>query len=472
MQLDKIELFVTIIFIMPVLTEGTRRSNYNPDAKALVGGMGLITASGPNLKDAWKNTVAGNSAIGEIHFPQYPQIKIGIAGIVKDFDPVASLVDTGIISKSELRFYSLPLQLALKSAHEALVDANLIEKVVEKRGRLEIPRWKVREGIDPNDILVIGSTGVGGSVETGIDVYKKLEQGITAGAPDIFRGLPARAATVVSLANGTKGGAFMVGAECASSNYALGVGLDRIRNGRSKIVVVVGTEAAIIPEAINMFEVNGTLSYERNPQKAPQAFEDPTSETFHRRKGFVMGVGSGTIVLIEDSYARQHGLPHHGIELAGYGDSTDAISPIFPDPEGDGTKRAIEEAIKDAGGISKKGKVVFHAHATGTGADQIEAKVIRDISGPFKRQVAGLTATKPIDAHLLGAASIKEAVETVMIIKTGDIPPVIKSENPDPVAVEAGMVRNDGKSDPDVDTGISTALGFGGTNSAVLFRRI
>ena len=436
--------------------------------KAAIVGMGTINPLGNNVEHAWNNLINGKNGIRKKTYPQYPQIGIGIAGTVVDFDVSKSLVEQNVVDKGDLRYLSLPLQYGPHAAFEALQDANLIVPHQEMRGRIPINSWILREDINPEDVCVIGATGVGGSIEAGIDVNGKLNSGRKAEVPDIFRGLPARVATVVSMTFGTRGGVFMVGAECASSNYAQGVALDRLRNRRSKVVIVVGSEASNIPEAINMFEINQTLSTQSDPDKAPRAFEDPKNEKFREYSGFAMGEGAGVMILVDPSYAKDKGLRTRAY-LSGYGDSSDAYHPSFPHPEGRDAMRAMRIAISDAGGFGNEGKIYVNAHATGTAADEIERGVIAAVMENYRARLAGLSSTKPSHGHLLGAASIVEGIWCVRALETGILPPNIKSENPQPEAVDLGLVRNEAKRVFGLRYAVNNGFGFGGTNGTAVY---
>lgn len=439
-------------------------------SQAAIVGMGAICPLGHTVEESWNNLISGRNGIRTRIYSDYPQINVSIAGTVEDFDPTASLVGRNIVSRADLRYQSPPLQFVLHAAFEALQDAGMIVRHEEQKGRMTLTSWKLRDDIDPADVCVIGATGVGGSIETGIDVHEKLKSGRKADVPDIFRGLPARVATVVSMAFGLRGGVFMVGAECASSNYAQGVGLDRIRNGRSKVVVVVAAEACSIPEAINMFEVNGTLSKQQDPNQAPRAFEDPNNPSFGANSGFVMGEGAGAMVLADPDYTRAHGLRTRAY-LGGYGDSSDAYHPSFPNPEGRDAIRAMQIAISDAGGWPKDGQIYVNAHATGTAADGIESQAIHTVVGEHISRVAGLSSTKPSHGHLLGGASIVEGIWCVKALETGILPPNIKSEHPLEISKILKLVRNEAVRTGELVMAMNNGFGFGGTNATTIYFR-
>lgn len=435
--------------------------------QAAIVGMGAICPLGNSVEEAWNNLINGRNGIRTRVYPDYPQINVSIAGTVEGFEPT-SLVERNILFRADLRYQSRPLQYALHAAFEALQDAGMIVQHQEQQGRMTLTSWKLRNDIDPADVCVIGATGVGGSIETGIDAHEKLKAGRKAEVPDIFRGLPARVATVVSMAYGLRGGVFMVGAECASANYAQGVGLDRIRNGRSKVVVVAAAEACSIPEAINMFEVNSTLSKQQDPNLAPRAFEDPQNPSFGEYSGFVMGEGAGAMVLADADYARAHGLRTRA-HLGGYGDSSDAHNPSFPHPEGRDAIRAMQIAIADAGGWPKEGQIYVNAHATGTAADSIEAQAIHIVLGEYTGRIAGLSSTKPSHGHLLGGASIVEGIWCVMALETGILPPNIKSEHPLEIATILKLVRNEAVRTGELVMTMNNGFGFGGTNATTIY---
>lgn len=439
----------------------------NYQGRASIVGMGTANPLGLSVDESWENLINGRNGIRTKTYPRYPQINVSIAGTVEGFRG-DSLVERKIVTKSDLRYLSLPLQYGPHAAFEALQDANMIVPHEKQQGKLTLSSWVLREDIDPVDVCVIGATGVGGSIETGIAVHEKLKDGGKAEVPDIFKGLPARVATVVSMAFGTRGGVFMVGAECASANYAQGVALERIRSGRSKVVIVVGSEAATIPVAVNMFEVNQTLSLQADPNMAPRAFEDPNNPTFGLYSGFAHGEGSGVMVLADPEYAKAKGLRTRAY-LAGYGDSSDAYHPSFPHPEGRDAKRAMQIAIADAGGLPGEGRVYVNAHATGTAADMIELGVIDTVTEPYGDRLAGFSSTKPSHGHLLGAASIVEGIWCVKALETGILPPNIKSMNPHELAMRLRLVRNEARRVQELLVAINNGFGFGGPNGTTVY---
>ncbi len=438
--------------------------------KAAVIGMGAITPLGPDLKTGWNNLINGVNGVGPKEFPDYPQMDVHLAGAVHGFDE-SVLVAQNVVTKSEARYLSRALQFSAGSAFAAMQDAGLLVPHTRMQGRIPIKSWKLREDINPEDVLVIGATGVGGTIQTSLEVDEKLKSHRETGQepkkadlPDIFRGLPARVATVPSLAFGTRGGAFMVGAECASGNYAQGVALERIRSGRSKIVIVVGAESSNIPVAINMFQAIGAQSTQRDKEKAPRAFEDPQSENYYESSGFIQSEGGGSIAYAEPSYARTKGLEAKAF-LVGYGDSTDAHHPSFPLEDGSQQLRAMQLAIADAGDLPDYEEYI-NAHATGTAADSIEADVIRRLN---RQRLVGISSTKPSHGHLLGATSIVEAIWTIMAMREQILPPNIKSVYPSEVAKKLGLVANEARRTRNVGIGINNGFGFGGVNATLVF---
>lgn len=447
--------------------------------KAAIVGVGAVTPVGATLYEAWPNIVNGKNGIKHLEFPDYPQIKVALAGSIDDFDPELRLRKTNIVTKSELRYLHRSHQLALAAVHEAgsMVvgrvngqEEPLFVETIEMQGTRPVKRVKINEKlVDPEDVAVIAATGVGGSVDASIITHDRLnlrdpnnpERRFSANATDIFQGLPGREATTVSLAFGTKGGVYVVIAECASGNYAQGAALDRIRNKRSKVVIVLGAESCINPVGINQFEVNQTLSLEKDPNRAPRSFDKGNS-------GFVMGEGAAVKIYMDPDYAREKGIDIAAF-ASGYTDSGDAYSITFPDPEGRGVYRTMTGAIKDAGGLPKDGKIWNKAHATGTGADELEGVVIYKVEEDFMDRVAGTSSLKPMTGHLLGAAGMAEGAFCIMALQTGIIPPSIKSEEPVEAAIRAKLVRNEAITSDELSIVFNNGLGFGGTNATMMY---
>jgi 3-oxoacyl-[acyl-carrier-protein] synthase II len=264
----------------------------------------------------------------------------------------------------------------------------------------------------------------------------------------------------VSLEFGAKAGAHALVSACASGAEAIGYGVEMIRSGRADVVIAGGTEATIHPMPISAFAASRTLSL-RN--------DDPTGASRPydiNRDGFVIGEGSGIVVLESAEHAAARGAKVYA-KIGGVGLSADGYHITSPEPSGDGQIRAMKDALADAG-VSATDIVHVNAHATSTTVgDLIEARSIRGVLGDDADHVA-LSATKSMTGHLLGGAGALETIFTVLAVSERTAPPTINVSDPDP-ELTLDLVRDTPRALREGDiAAVNNSFGFGGHNVALV----
>jgi 3-oxoacyl-[acyl-carrier-protein] synthase II len=266
----------------------------------------------------------------------------------------------------------------------------------------------------------------------------------------------------VSIELGTRGPLLSECTACAASNMALGDGLDAIRLGRADVMFCGGTEAPVTPVSVAGFGAMRALSVRNDdPAAGSRPFDG-------ERDGFVMAEGAAVVVLEELDHARARDARIYA-ELIGYGISSDANHVTDPDPVGLNPARALRMAFADAG-IGAEDVGYVNAHGTSTPAgDTGETRVLKLALGTDKAKRTPVSSTKGATGHTLGAAGAVEAVFTILALQSGILPPTINQTSPDPDC-DLDYIANDARKEQ-VEIGVSNSFGFGGHNTAVVFRR-
>ena len=269
------------------------------------------------------------------------------------------------------------------------------------------------------------------------------------------------AAGHVAIRYGAKGVNWTPTSACASGSHAIGEAFHLIRRGLQDAVIAGGAESAITPLGVGGFASMKALSTRNDePQRASRPFDK-------ERDGFVIGEGSGVLILEEREQALRRGAKIYA-EVIGYGANGDAYHMTAPAPEGEGAARCMRLALKDAGIAPSE---VDYINAHGTSTEYNDANETIAIKTVFGEQAAKLpvSSTKSMTGHLLGAAGAVEGVYCVLALQQGMLPPTINYENPDP-ACDLDYVPNQARK-ADIKVALSNSFGFGGTNASVIFRR-
>ncbi len=408
--------------------------------RVVITGMGCVTPLGNEVDIFWDNIK--NSKSGIIRIDDFEQeFPSMVAGRVKDFVP------EDYLDRRDVRRTSKFVQYAVAAAHKAMEDSDLL---------------------DFDDKLNIGvciGSGIGGidiMEEQAIVLYKK---GPMKGSPFMVPMMIVNMASgYVAIKFGLKGPNFSPVSACASSNHAIGEAFRSITYGDADIMLCGGAEAAVTPLAINGFCVMRALSTCRNdtPELASRPFDKS-------RDGFVMGEGSGIIVLEELEHALKRGAKIYA-ELVGYGASCDAYHMAAPDPSGDGAYICINRALKDAA-ISYNEIDLVNAHATSTPAgDEGELKAVKRVFKEHAKDVF-ITSNKSMIGHLLGAAGAVEMVATVMSLRENIAPPTINLDDPCDEAEGLNLVPNVSQEMKRCEYAISNSFGFGGHNACLIIKK-
>jgi 3-oxoacyl-[acyl-carrier-protein] synthase II len=265
----------------------------------------------------------------------------------------------------------------------------------------------------------------------------------------------------VSIRSGAKGPNSATCTACTSGAHAIGDSYRLIQHGDADVMIAGGSEAAITPLGVGGFCAMRALSTRNDaPERASRPFD-------RERDGFVIGEGSGIVVLEELGHARRRGAKVY-CEVVGYGMSGDAFHISAPCEDGDGAIRVMRATIADAG-VEPRAVDYVNVHGTSTPrGDAVEVVAAKAVFGEHARKVA-LSSTKSMTGHLLGAAGGLEAGVTALVLRDQVLPPTINLENPDPEC-DLDCVPNRARP-AEVRYALSNSFGFGGTNGALLFRR-
>lgn len=407
----------------------------------VVTGLGMVTPIGIGVEETWANAIQGRSGIGPITRFDASEYSVRIAGEVKGFDPL------NYIDSKEAKKMDTFIHYAVAAAKLALADAGIDP---EKLSNSE----KERAGV------MIGA-GIGGLPEIETTARTLFERGPRRVSPFFIPSVLANmGAGQVSIHFGFKGPNGCPVTACTTGSSAIGDAARIIERGDADMIIAGGAEAAITGLAVAGFASAKALS-KRNDEPAR------ASRPFDRdRDGFVMGEGSGVVVLETKERALARGARIYA-EIIGYGTSADAHHMTAPPPDGDGALRCMKRCIMDAG-IMPESVGYINAHATSTMADAIETLAIKRAFGSHAANLV-VSSTKSMTGHLLGAAGGIEAIFAIKAIETGIIPPTINLENPDSdcdlfYAPNVAVNRK-------VDYALSNSFGFGGVNGSLLFSR-
>lgn len=407
--------------------------------RVVVTGMGVISSLGFNVQTFWSNIIQGKSGISQVEAFDTSEFDAKIAAEVKDFQP------TDYLAKKEARRMDRFVQFAVVAAQQALKDTN----------------FEITES-NAHEVGVLIGSGIGGIKTLEDQARKLIENGPRRISPFFIPMIiPDMASGQVSIYTGAQGPNLTAVTACASSTHAIGEALRIIQYGDAEMMITGGAEATITGLAMAGFISAGALSKQNaHPEKASRPF-DAT------RDGFVMGEGSGIVVLEELEHALARGAKIYG-EILGYGLSGDAYHITSPHPEGRGALKAMQMAIKDAGWQPEQVDYI-NAHGTSTiQNDLLETKAIKLLFKEEARRLA-VSSTKSMTGHLLGAAGGVEAIICLMAIQHGIIPPTTNYEIPDPDC-DLDYVPNEARNKT-ITRALSNSFGFGGHNACLAFAK-
>ncbi|WP_409304649.1 beta-ketoacyl-ACP synthase II [Peribacillus sp. SCS-155] len=406
--------------------------------RVVVTGIGSVTPLGNDAESTWKNILAGQSGVGPLTRLNADEYPAKVAAEVKDFDIEQ------YIERKDARKMDRFTHYAIAASTMAVKDAGL----------------EITEENAPRVGVWIGS-GIGG-METFENQYEIFQnRGYKRVSPFFVPMIiPDMAAGQVSIMLGAKGVNSCTVTACATGTNSIGDAFKVIQRGDADAMVTGGAEAPITKMSVAGFCANTALSTNPDPKTASRPFDQ-------NRDGFVIGEGSGIVVLEEMEHALARGAKIYA-EIVGYGATGDAYHITAPSPGGEGGARAMRMAIEDAG-LTPEDIEYINAHGTSTPYnDKYETMAVKDVFGDHAYKLL-MSSTKSMTGHLLGAAGGVEAIFTIQAIRDSIVPPTINLETPDPEC-DLDYVANEARRQ-DVSIGMSNSLGFGGHNATIVFKK-
>ena len=406
--------------------------------RVAVTGIGVVSPVGIGVDALWNSLTSGVSGVRPITSFDVSDYPVRFAATIDDFDTSGSL-DT-----KEARRMSRFQQFAVVAADEAMADAGL--------GRME--------GEESERCGVIVGSGIGGLGLMEDQHSVLLERGPSRTSPMLVAGMIVDlAAGHISIRYNLRGINYAVVSACATGNHAIGEAFEVIRRGSADVVVAGGFDAGVTPLGLAGFCAARALSTRNDdPQHASRPFD-------LGRDGFVIGEGGGALILEDWDHAVARGARIRA-EIIGYGATADAYHMTAPAPDGNGARRAMALAIKQAA-VEPRDVGYLNAHGTSTElGDAAESGAIRAVFGD---EAPPVSSTKSMTGHLLGGAAALEAIACIRALETGVLPPTINYEVPDP-ACDLDYVPNVARrTDPKI--AMSNSFGFGGHNATIVFGR-
>lgn len=409
--------------------------------RVVVTGIGCLTSLGHDTATFWDSLLKGRSGISRVTRFDPTDFPSKVGAEIRDFDP-GKFMDPKEAKRND-RYTQYAVAASRMAVEDAKLDVNKIDS--ERFG------------------VIIGS-GIGGMETIENQARVLIERGPSRVSPFTIPSLIANIASgVVAIEFKAKSVNFGVVSACASGSHSLGEALRHIRDGHADVMLSGGSEATITRLAYAGFCNMKAMSTDFNdtPEKASRPFDK-------LRDGFIMGEGSGVLVIEELEHAKARGARIY-CELAGYGATCDAYHITGQDQEGKGLALCLDRALVDAG-IQKSEVNYINAHGTSTAInDRCESLAIKRSFGDLAPKIA-ISSTKSMTGHLLGAAGGIEAAVCVLSIHNGIVPPTINYENPDPDC-DLDYVPNKART-MKVDVAVSNNLGFGGHNASLVFKRL
>jgi 3-oxoacyl-[acyl-carrier-protein] synthase II len=408
--------------------------------RIVITGLGAVTPVGHTVKEAWQNILEGRSGIGIIDHFDTSAFASRIGGSIRDFDL------SPYMTPKEARKTDPFIHYGIAAGMQSIEDAGL--EVTDANAE--------RIGI------AIGS-GIGGlpGIEKG---YESFLKGGPRKISPFF--VPSNIINMIagnlSIQYGIKGPNYGIVTACSTGTHNIGDAARMIERGDVDVMIAGGAEMATSPTGLGGFASARALSTRNDePERASRPWDKG-------RDGFVLGDGAGVMVLEEYEYAKSRGANIYA-ELVGFAMSSDAYHITLPPDDGDGARRCMDLAMKDAR-IAPQAVDYINAHGTSTPAgDVVETRAVKAALGAHAGKVA-VSSTKSMTGHLLGAAGGVEAVFCVLAIRDGVAPPTINLEEPDEEC-DLDYVPNQAR-EMSIDVSMSNSFGFGGTNGTLVFRRV
>ena len=402
-------------------------------------GLGAVTPLGIGVEEYWQGLLAGRSGVNLVTGFDCSAISTRIAAQVKGFQA------EDYLDRREIKRMDRFAQFAAAASKMALADAGLTISD-DNRARVGV---------------FIGS-GIGG-IQTFEDQHRKLMEGGMGRVSPFF--IPMMIANMgtgnVAKILGAQGPSECAVTACATSTNSIGDAYMVIGRGDADAIVAGGAEAAVTPISMAGFSNMKAMSTRNDdPAHASRPFDKD-------RDGFILGEGSGILILEELEIARSRGARIY-VEIIGYGMSNDAYDMVHPAPEGAGAARAMTAALKSAY-LLPNAIGYINAHGTSTPAgDVLEVQALKSVFGSHASRLA-VSSTKSMTGHLLGAAGAVEAIAVALALQNGILPPTMNLDNPD-AECDLDFVPNQAR-EQQVDIALSNSFGFGGHNATLVFKR-
>lgn len=409
------------------------------ERRVVVTGMGAVTPLGSTVEDFWNGIKAGKCGIDLIRKFDTTDFKVKIGAEVQDFDPELYMTKKDVKRNDAYAVYGVAA--AVQSFEDSGMDM---------------------EQEDETRVGVIVGSGIGGLVTMQEQVIKMHDRGPNRVSPlFIPMTISNMAAGNIAIRLGAKGICENIVTACASGTNCIGAAFHNIKHGYLDACVTGGAESSISEIGLAGFTNLTALSENKNPKEACRPFDK-------LRDGFVMGDGSGILILEELEHARARGAKIYA-EIVGYGATGDAYHMTAPAPDGSGAAKAMEIAMAEAG-IQPEQVSYINAHGTSTHAnDSSETLAIKRALGKAAKTVP-ISSTKSMTGHLLGAAGAVEAIICVKALEEGFLPPTINYHNPDEEC-DLDYIPNTGRQVADAEYALSNSLGFGGHNGVLCFKK-
>jgi 3-oxoacyl-[acyl-carrier-protein] synthase II len=406
----------------------------------VVTGIGLVSSVGIGTGASWDGLLAGRSGIGRITRFDTAGFSTQIAGEVKSFDPLQ------FVEKKDVKKMDVFIQYAIAASQFAMDDSGLqVTPAIADR------------------VGVFIASGIGGFSTIEREHRALLEGGPRKISPFFIPSAIINLASgQVSIRFGAKGPNSATCTACSASAHAIGDAFEIIRRDDADVMIAGGSEAAITPMGVGGFGAMRALSTRNDdPGRASRPFD-------RDRDGFIIGEGAGVVILEELEAARARGAKIYA-ELVGYGMSADAFHITAPSEDGDGAVRVMTQCLKRAG-VPPSAVSYINAHGTSTPYnDKLETLAIKKAFGDHAPRLA-VSSTKSMTGHLLGAAGGLEAGITALAVHHQRVPPTINLDSPDPEC-DLDYVPHTARDLP-IEYALSNSFGFGGTNAALLLKRI
>ncbi len=400
--------------------------------------MGIVSCIGSQLEEVWRNIVEGNSGIAAIDKFDTTGFSTRIGGSVKGFDV------SEILAPKDARKMDPFMHYGIAASNQALADSGV--EVTEKNG---------------HRIGVAMGAGIGGLLTIENNHQKMIDGGPRRISPFFIPGsIINMVSGHVSIMHGITGPNLSIVSACATSTHCIGIAARTVEYGDADIMLAGGAEFATTPLSVGGFCSARAMSTRNDdPKSASRPFDKD-------RDGFVLSDGAGCVVLEEYEHAKARGAKIYA-EMIGFGMSADAHHITLPPADGEGARKCMVAAMRDAG-VDPSDIDYLNAHGTSTPAGDISETVgIKRAFGDAAKKLA-VSSTKSTTGHLLGAAGAAEAIFCILAIRDQVLPPTINYETPDPEC-DLDYVPNTAR-DAKVSTVISNSFGFGGTNGSLIFR--